>query len=179
MLEITVPDGEFFDESTNTFIKVKGRTLHLEHSLVSVSKWEQKWHKPFISKKEKTNEEVMYYIKCMTTSSNVDPRIYNFLSLENLREIEDYINNPMTATTFSDTGKKSGKSEIITNEVIYYWMTEMNIPPEYAKWHLNHLLTLIEVAARKKSPKKMSKKEQISRNAAINAANRARFNSKG
>ena len=180
MLRITVPAREYWDEKEEKFIYTKEQTLQLEHSLVSLSKWESKWNKSFISRADKTHEETMDYIRCMTITQNVDPEVYTRLTDKNIDEINKYIDSPMTATYFPED--KSGKKnrESITSELIYYWMIEMNIPPEYQKWHLNRLLTLIRVCEIKNTPpKKMSKKELASRHAAINARNRQRFNTKG
>lgn len=180
MLRITIPDSEIYDESTEEFINIKGQTLQLEHSLVSLSKWESKWCKSFFSRQEKTLEETIDYIKCMTITPNVDPLIYNFLSTENINAINEYIEAPMTATVFSEdkTGKSS--NEAVTSELIYYWMIALNIPFECQKWHLNRLLTLVRVCNIKNSPpKKMNKRDIMSRNAALNAARRKQLNTKG
>lgn len=179
MLDIKIPSVEFYDEIAEEFITTKEQTLRLEHSLVSLAKWESKWCKPFLSKQEKTHEEIMDYIKCMTITQNVDPDVYNYITNENVEEINKYIDSPMTATTFSDSGKK-GKGETITAEIVYYWMITLNIPFECQKWHLNRLLTLIKVCSIKNQPpKKMSKNEIMSRNAALNKQRRAQLNTKG
>ena len=180
MLQITVPGIELYDEKNEEFIYLKERTLQLEHSLVSISKWESKWCKPFISKTDKTQEEVMDYVRCMTITQNVEPDVYKRLTTQNYEEIENYINAPMTATTFKEgrLGKKG--SGVVTNEIIYYWMVALNIPSAYEKWHLNRLLTLIRVCNEKNAPaKKMSKSEIMKNNAALNAARRQQLNSKG
>lgn len=172
MLRITIPPTEQFDEDTNTFLYSKEQTLQLEHSLVSLSKWESKWKKPFLSKEEKTLDETIDYVKCMTITQNVDENIYKFLTNDNLRSVRDYIEETMTATTFSESEKKPSR-EIITAEIIYFWMIAQNIPFECQKWHLNRLLTLINVCSIKNSPqKKMGKKELAQRNSALNAARR-------
>ena len=180
MLKITIPAVEGFDERTQEFVSLsKEQTLQLEHSLVSLSKWESKWCKPFLKKEDKTIEETIDYIKCMTITQNVDPNVYNFLTNSNIKEIDDYIDAPMTATTFHRDSQKSN-NEIITSELIYYWMISLNIPMECQKWHLNRLLTLIRVCNIKNTPpKKMSRSEIMSRNAALNAARRKQMNSKG
>lgn len=178
MLNIVVPDQEFFNEETQEFFTLKGQTLQLEHSLVSLSKWESKWNKPFLSKNEKTLKETIDYIKCMTITQNVKPYIYDMLTNENILDINKYIDSPMTATTFNVQNTPS--REIVTSEIIYYWMISLNIPLECQKWHLNRLLTLIRVCNLKNTPsKKMSKKEIMSRNAALNAARRKKLNTKG
>ena len=179
MLQITVPGREQFNEATNEFITLKEQTLQLEHSLISLSKWESKWCKPFLSNKDKTDEETIDYIRCMTLTQNVKPEVYYNLTIENLNQVNDYINAPMTATTFSNDRQKPNR-DIITAELIYYWMIAHNIPFECQKWHLNRLLTLIRVCSVKNTPaKKMSRSELMSRNASLNAARRAQFNSKG
>ena len=173
MLQITIPPGEMWDEMRNEFVTTKGQTLTLEHSLVSLSKWESKWHKPFLSKEPKTQIETIDYIKCMTLTQNVDPNIYQFITRDNINEINSYIDNPMTATTFSDRENKKPNRSIITAEIIYYWMIALNVPMECQKWHLNRLLTLIKVCDIKNQPdKKMSRNEVLSRNKALNAARR-------
>ena len=179
MLKITVPGLELYDEEKNEFINYKDQTLQLEHSLVSISKWEAKWHKPFLSDEDKTLEEIIDYIKCMTITQNVKSDVYDRLTSDNIQTINDYIQDSMTATTFSDD-KKTGKKEIVTSEIIYYWMVTYNIPMECQKWHLNRLLTLVKVCTIKNSPpKKMSNSEIISRNKALNAARRKKMNTKG
>ena len=180
MLHITIPAQEFYDEKTETFVNVKEVTLTLEHSLVSVSKWESKWCKPFLSKEPKSNEETIDYIKCMTLTQNVPPETYNYLTNENIFEIKRYIEDPHTATFINDNPNGPKSHEIITSELIYYWMTALNIPWESQKWHLNRLLMLIRVCNIKNQPKKkMSQRELMSRNAALNAARRQKLHSKG
>lgn len=174
MLKITIPSQELYDEASNKVIKTKETTLQLEHSLVSISKWEAKYKKPFISYNnvEKTLEETIDYIKCMTITQNVDPNIYNYLTVDNINDIKEYIDSPMTATTIKEQNKTS-KREVITSEILYYWMIANEIPFECEKWHLNRLLMLIRVCSIKNQPsKKMSKGEILSRNAALNAKRR-------
>lgn len=180
MLQITIPDDEWFDESTFEFFQVKGQTLRLEHSLVSLSKWESRWEKPFLTKEPKTQAETQDYIRCMTLTQNVDPAVYNNLTQQNLDEVTKYIEAPMTATTFSDDKSNKHNSEVVTAELIYYWMIALNIPLECQKWHLNRLLTLIKVCNIKNTtPRKRSKREIMSRNSALNAARRQKLNTKG
>lgn len=164
MLQITVPPKEYWNTIRNEFVYTKEQSLCLEHSLVSISKWESKWHKPFLYTLEKsfTNEEFLYYVQCMTLTQNVDPNIYFSLTSELINKIFDYINDPMTATKFNDKGYSKPSRELITSELIYYWMTEMNIPFECQKWHLNRLLTLIHVCNVKKSPVKKRSAREIS-----------------
>lgn len=180
MLRITIPAQELWDSDKQEFIYTKEQVLQLEHSLVSVSKWEAKWCKTFLSKKEKTYEETVDYVKCMTITQNVDPDVYNYLTEENMKEINNYISAPMTATWFSDERTGSANNEQVTSELIYYWMIALNVPFECQKWHLNRLLTLIRVCnIKNKPPKKMSKSEIMSRNAALNAARRKQLGTKG
>lgn len=180
MLTITIPAREMFDDKTQTFITTKEQTLQLEHSLVSLSKWESKWCKSFLAREEKTMEETLDYIRCMTITQNVNPNIYNSLSNSNINKIKEYIEAPMTATTFHENQQKGSNREIITSELIYYWMISLNIPMECQKWHLNRLLTLIRVCNVKNTPpKKMNKKDVMNRYASLNAARRNKLNSKG
>lgn len=180
MLTITIPATEEFDEVKGEFVYTKEHTLQLEHSLISISKWESKWCKPFLAKGDKTFEETIDYIKCMTLNKNVSDEVYGCLTQSNVAAINEYIGAPMTATTFSgnERGKKS--NEQITSELVYYWMIALNIPFECQKWHINRLLTLIRVCnVKNQPPKKMSKRELMSRNTALNAARRQQMNTKG
>lgn len=165
---------ERWDEKTEKFIEPKIIKLQLEHSLISISKWESKWCKPFLTKKEKTIEETIDYIKCMTLTQNVKSDVYDHITQSDFQMVLDYINSPMTATTFSQNQQTGGNREIVTSELIYYWMIALNIPiDECQKWHLNRLITLIRVCEIKNNPgKKMSKKDIYKRQAAINAARR-------
>lgn len=179
MITIVVPSRELFNDNTQEFINTKEQVLQLEHSLVSLSKWEARWNKPFLSKTEKTREETIDYIRCMTITQNVNPIVYSCLSDDNIQTINNYIQAPMTATTFSNQNNSASR-EIITSELIYYWMVSLNIPMECQKWHLNRLLTLVRVCNIKNSPpKKMSRNEIMARNASLNAARRKKLNSKG
>lgn len=179
MLRITISPPEQWDEEKNEFVYIKGQTLQLEHSLVSLSKWESKWCKPFLSKQEKTYEETLDYIKCMTLTQNVNPEIYRYLTNANIREINAYIEAPMTATTFSNDRGKNNREQI-TAELIYYWMIAQNIPFECQKWHLNRLLTLIKVCSIKNTPpKKMSRGEIMRRNTALNEARKKKLHTRG
>lgn len=181
MLQITIPSrDDLWDESKGEFVTSKEQKLVLEHSLVSLSKWESKWCRPFLSKQEKTTEETIDYIRCMTLTQNVDTEVYNFLTDDNIRDVNAYIEAPMTATWFSNSNSGKQNREQITAELVYYWMIALNIPFECQKWHLNRLLTLIRVCEVKNSPpKKMSRREILNRNAALNAARRKQLNSKG
>lgn len=180
MLKITIPEAELWDEANQEFITTKEQTLELEHSLVSLSKWESKWCKPFLSKEGKTREESIDYIKCMTVTPDVDDDTYNYLTNENINQINKYIEAPMTATWFNETNNQKNSREQVTAELIYYWMIALSIPPEYQNWHLNRLLTLIKVCnIKNQTPKKRSKRDILSQQAALNAARRKQLNTKG
>lgn len=179
-LEIIIKP-ELYDEKTGEFIDPVITTIRLEHSLVSLSKWESKWHKPFLHT-EKTDEEIMDYIKCMTLTQNVPNDVYNKLSSKNIQEIKDYIDNPMTATTFSENRNQKKSREIVTSELIYYWMVAYQIPFECQKWHLNRLITLTRICGIKNqapSKNKTSQRELANRYAAMNRQRRAQLHSKG
>ena len=179
MLKITIPAIEQYDEVNNEFITSKEQIVQLEHSLVSLSKWESKWLKPFLTKEEKTIEETVDYIRCMTITQNIDDKVFNLISNDNVNQVRDYIQSEQTATTFSND-KKTINREVITAEIIYYWMIALNIPFECQKWHLNRLLTLINVCnIKSQPPKKRGKKELMSRNAALNAARRESLGTRG
>lgn len=179
MLQITIPEWEYYDSRENLFHSYKEKTISLEHSLVSISKWESKWQKPFLIKDEKTYEESIDYIRCMTITQNIDPDIYYGLSDENMRDISEYINSQMTATWFGNGGNKKPSREIVTSELIYYWMLALNIPPEYAKWHLNRLFTLIRICDEKNSPKKMSTRERLERQKRLNEVRKKQLGTRG
>ena len=180
MLRITIPSTEVYDEKTNRFSYTKETTLTLEHSLVSLSKWESRWKKPFLTKDDKTIIEIIDYIKCMTLTQNVNPTIYNFLTQENIDRVIAYIGDTMTATWFSEMEPTKQSSEQVTSELIYYWMVALNIPFECQKWHLNRLFTLIRICnIKNQPPKKMSRTEIMNRYARQNAARRKKLHSKG
>ena len=181
MLRLVVPiSPEGWDEQKEEFVEAKTQVLQLEHSLVSLSKWESKWCKPFLSEGSKTEEEILDYIKYMTLTQNVNPDVYSHLTAENFKQIDAYINAPMTATTFSENKGGRNKREVITAELIYYWMIALTIPFECQKWHLNRLLTLIRVCnIKNQPPKKRSRRDTASSYAQLNAARRKQLNSKG
>lgn len=180
MLRLLIPDREFWDPNKEKFIHVTGAELELEHSLAAVSKWESKWHIPFHDKKEKTYEQNVDYIRCMTITKDVDPNVYLYMTEQNIKEIVDYIGDSATATWFSDRNGRTGKREIVTAEIIYYWMTAYNIPESYQYWHLNKLMTLLRVAAEKNNPdKKKTTGMSAAQRRALNAARRKKFKTKG
>lgn len=180
MLQIVIPDSNLWDEKNEAFIPVKGLTLRMEHSLVSLSKWESNWCKPFLSTKDKTFEETLDYVKCMTVTQNVDPNVYLLLTRGDVDRINRYIAAPMTATTFSEDKPNRMSREVVTAELIYSSMIALNIPFECQKWHLNRLLTLIRVCdIKSRPPKKRSRRELARRNSALNAARKKKLNTRG
>lgn len=182
MLTIMIPkqEKETYNSKTRTFKTYglyKDVVICLEHSLVSISKWESKWHKPFLNNEKKTNEELVDYIKCMTITQNVDPIAYEFLTKDNFKEINEYIGDSQTATTLTNTKQSGGTrtSQFTTSELIYSWMISLQIPFECQKWHLNRLLTLIRVCnANNSQGDKMSKKDVLNQYRSLNAARRAK-----
>lgn len=180
MLQITIPPTAYFDEKTDAFISTKEQVLQLEHSLVSLARWESKWCKPFIGQEDRTTEECTDYIRCMTMTQNVDPLVYSNIPPSIFEVVNKYIEAPMTATWFSDRKKGPKNREILTAEIIYYWMIALNVPFDCQKWHLNKLLALIRVCNEKNAPqKKMGKKDIYSQNRALNDARRKKHNSHG
>ena len=179
-LTIIVPGQELYDSSTNEFVEIARTSLTLEHSLLSISKWESKYKKAYLSREPKTTEELIDYIRCMTITPNVPTNVYRGLTQENYKDVIAYIEDNRTATTFSDKNKKSSR-EIVTSEIIYYWMTALNIPFEPCqKWHLSRLLTLIDVCAIKNAPpKKMKKGEALRRQHSLNEARKAKYHTRG
>lgn len=181
MLRLEIPKSEFFDNSNQSFVYVEAQTIQMEHSLVSISKWESKWHKPFLGKEQKTDEEIFDYMKCMIISPKVDGNTLMALKTNQdlIKQVADYINDPMTATWINDKDKPPSR-RIITSELIYCWMFALNIPLDCEKWHLNRLLILIQVCNIENQPKKkMSQSDLYKRNNSLNAARRAQMNSRG
>ena len=181
MLQICVPGEESWNERTEEFVSGPDTIISLEHSLISISKWESKWHKPFMGREVPIGEELMDYIKCMTITPNIKDEVYDRLTRKNIDDILNYINDPMTATTINERGTGNHRSrEIITSELIYYWMVAMQIPFECQKWHINRLMMLIRICSIKNQPdKKMSKRSTMQQNAALNAARRQKLHSRG
>lgn len=182
MLKVTIPPRELYNEKTEEFVYTDSVELQLEHSLVSLSKWESKWGIPFISTKDKTTEQSIDYVRAMTVTQNVDPEVYLHIPDKVMNTISDYISAPMTATTFPKEKDKKTNSEVITAEIIYYWMIAFNIPFECQKWHLNRLLTLVNVCSIKNQPakkKKRTTKEAMAERRAINEANKRRLGTTG
>ena len=179
MLTIIVPGAELFDETLQEFITTEDFTLHLEHSLVSMSKWEQTFEKPFLGKNPKSTAEVIGYIKCMTLSPDVPAEVYVRLSSENYEAVNSYINAKMTATWFSEDNRPPSR-EVITSELVYYWMIALQIPFECETWHLNRLFTLIKVTNMKQQTgKKMSQAQVLRQQAELNERRRAELGTHG
>jgi len=179
MLKIIVGGTEMFDDNTQQFVKQGGTILELEHSLVSLSKWESEFEKPFLGKTEKTVEEVLAYVKAMVLNE-VPEGIFSELSEENFSDINNYIEAKMTATWFHEAPGAPATRDVITAELIYYWMITFQIPWECERWHLNRLFTLIRVCNIKQAkPKKMSRSEIASRNRELNARRKAQLGTKG
>lgn len=185
MLTILIPEQRLWDEVNEVFVNVKETQLKLEHSLISVHKWEAIWHKPFLGRKrnkeQKTPQEVLSYVKCMTLNQ-VEDSVYAALTTENVKEIVDYMSNPMSAATFNDEliGAQKNDSEYVSAETIYYWMIALNIPIEFQKWHLEQLLTLIKYVNAKQAPeKKVSQQEWARQKRELNRARKAKYHTSG
>lgn len=180
MLTITIPESEFFNSETNEFVQIKGQKLRLEHSLKSISKWESKWHKPFLSRDQKTAEEVTDYIRCMSIDDEIDFSVFYAIPESEKTRIAEYIQDPMTATTIRSDKNAPKNRNIITSEILYYDMVALNIPFECENWHLNRLIMLIEVCNEKNKPKKKIPKSDLARrNRSLNAARRKRIGTTG
>jgi hypothetical protein len=180
VLVIQVPSSEHFDEENQEFITLEGCSLELEHSLVALSKWETKHEKPFLGPNDKTTEEVLSYIECMCVTTNYPAGVFYRLSPENLVAIDDYINAKSSATWFNDMATSKKSREIITSELIYYWLVTQRIPMECETWHLNRLFTLLKIASLKNAPpKKSSPAEIAARNRELNEKRLAELGTKG
>lgn len=177
--EIAIPATEFYDERTNEFVEIKEQTIVIKHSLVSLSKWEAKWHKPFLSSTQKTWEESIDYVRCMTLTQKVNPLVYSAITPALFNEINEYIDDPMTARKFRDE-ERNGRNELITSELVYYWMIALGIPMECQKWHLNRLLALIRLCSIKNAPpKKGHSMNYLQQRSALNASRRKALHSRG
>lgn len=180
MLRITIPGIEFFNNQTQEFIRTDDTTVTLEHSLLALAKWESKWNKPFLGSGNKTMEECIDYVRCMTIEEGIDPLIYRGITVDLFKQINKYIESPMTATMIREPNGKRANREVVTNELIYHWMIALGIPSRYETWHLNRLLMLIRVCNIRNSPqKKMSKRDIYSQNRALNAARKKQLGTHG
>lgn len=181
MFVLTIPGGEFWNEKTEEFIYGKEQKLTLEHSLVSLSKWETRWNKPFLTKEKRNYAESVDYIRCMTLTQNVDPSAYDCITSLQIRSVEKYMNLPMSAATFLVRDTPKPRNEQITAETIWYWMITYGIPFDPCqKWHLNRLFALIRFCSIKSNPgKKVPPREILQNNAAINAARRKKYHTTG
>lgn len=188
MLTVEVPARETYNEQTNEFSSIPGVTLHLEHSLIALSKWEERWHIPFLGvkgrKDTKTEEQIADYIRCMTISpKDLPPEFYLNLSPSVIAKVNEYIEDSHTATIFSTVGaaNSNNRGETITAELLYYWMFRMSIPMECQKWHLNRLLALIQLCDIKDNPKKKRRhtKADLAARRQLNEQRRAQYNTNG
>ena len=180
MFTIFIPGEETYNEETMEFSEDVGFTLELEHSLVSLSKWESKFEKPFLGKEEKTPDELIWYVKAMILNPNYPEDVIQRLTFKNLGEINDYIESKQSATTFGQMPERKGRGEIITSELIYYWLVVFNIPFECETWHLNRLFSLIRICnIKQQKPKKLNKNEIAQRNRELNAQRRAQYGTSG
>lgn len=180
MLQIKVPGSDGWDERTEQFVTIPDTIIALEHSLISISKWESKWHVPFLGREEKTPEQIKDYIKCMTITPNVKDEVYDRLTREQVKSIMDYVDDSMTATTIKERGGPKRSRDVVTSELIYYWMVALQIPFECQKWHLNRLMMLIRICEVKdQGEKKMSRRSTMQENAALNAMRRQKAHSRG
>lgn len=177
MLELTVTLKEGYDESIGEFVELSGAVLQLEHSLVSLSKWESKWEKSFLdSKTEKTEEMLLDYIRCMILNEYEEETLQK-LTREQVTQINEYINAKRTATWFNERptdGRRAPRAKVITSDLIYYWMVAMTIPFECQTWHLNRLITLIRITEAENKPKeRMGRKESMAQHRATNQRRRS------
>ena len=185
MITLYLPDLELFDEVTNTFSTIKGQVITLEHSLVSISKWEMQWKEPFIGKQDLSSAQIIDYIRCMTITQNVNPLLYSGITQEMVDRVKKYMDDPMTATWFRQTKQNERSTRKITNELIYYWMIEAGIPMECQKWHFNRLMTLIQVcneerkAADPNNKQKINPRDMARSRSALNAQRKAHLHSRG
>jgi len=185
MIKIVIPSTEFFDEVSNEFIPIPETTLQLEHSLLSISKWESKWKKPFLTKEQKTKEELLDYIRCMTINQNVNDIVYMAIPPKEFKRIVEYLDDPYSATVINELKipgqpPRRKSSEFITSELVYYWLVSLQIPFECQKWNFNRLMTLIRICEIKNGPKqKMSRSQILAQNNALNKARREALHTKG
>lgn len=180
MLTLIVPGTEVYNEETSEFGSEGDVVLELEHSLASLSKWESNYERPFLADDEKSEGEILGYIKAMVLTPNVAAETYENLTRENFEEINKYIEAKQTATTIYEPPGTSSSRETITAELIYYWMTVFHIPFECENWNLNRLFMLIRICSIKQSPpKKESATTRAARQREMNERRRQSMNSTG
>jgi hypothetical protein len=180
MLKLIIKGDEVYDEATNRFGTVNDIVVELEHSLLSVSKWESKFEKPFLANTEKTVEEIVEYVRFMIITPGLPPEVLNRFTNAHFEAVNNYINSKQSATTFGQMPDRRGPGETITSELVYYWMVQFNIPFECERWHLNRLFSLIQICNIKQSkPKKMSKGDIARRNRELNEQRRAQLGTSG
>jgi hypothetical protein len=169
MLTITVLGEEHWDQENEKFVYPDSFKLELEHSLVSLSKWESKWEVPFLGEKPKTTEMVLDYIECMILTPDPPADWISKLSKENIEEITAYFDSKQSATWFNDHHPEPKTGETITSELVYYWLDICDIDWQAQYWHLNRLLTLVKIHTVKQAkPKPMSRSEMLRRRRALN-----------
>ena len=181
MLKLVIADREGFNEKTMEFVEIKGCTLHLEHSLIAISKWESKWHKPFLNGEKHSMPEIRDYVRCMCLDTNVDENVFKYLSMKDMTKIMEYIDDPMSGTTFGKEENNEPNKEIMSSELLYYYMVANEIPFECQKWHINRLLTLLRICGIKNSAgtkPKHSKNQLLEKYAGIHARNKAKRKAK-
>ena len=180
MLRIKITSGEAFDEESQKFVDIEPEYLDFEHSLVSLSKWEAEYEKPFLSKEEKTTEEIRAYLRHMLLTPDVSDEKLDRLSSEDYNRINEYISAKRTATWFREGPVGRGPQPTITSELIYYWMVAMTIDWDAQYWHINRLLTLIRICNEKNAPKKkMSRAEMAAQRRSLNEQRRAQMGTTG
>jgi hypothetical protein len=180
MLRITLQGEEFYNEVTEEFSTVGDVVLELEHSLISLSKWESKFEKPFLSPKDKTAEEILGYVEAMIMTPDLPTDVFARFTQEHISKVNAYVDSKQSATTFAEIAKPKGRSEVVTSELIYFWMTTFHIPFECENWHLNRLFALIRICNIKNSkPTKMSRSEIAQRNRQVNAERKAKLGTTG
>jgi len=180
MLKVIIEGGDVFNEEDETFESFDDVIIEMEHSLISLSKWESKYQKPFLSREKKTSEELFGYLRAMVLTPGVDLDVLYRLSQKDIDKIQEYIDSPQSATTFGEMPGRRGPGEVITSELIYYWMVAFNIPFETETWHLNRLFSLIRICNIKNSPpQQMSRHEIAMRNRELNKQRKAELGTKG
>jgi len=174
VLDLYIPGKEFWNSELQEFIYTKDITLHLKHSLVSLTRWEQHYKRRFLDDGPKNEEEYRFYIQCMTLNKDVDPLVYTVLQEDDIKKVTDYLHDSMTATTLPKQNNNRSNSEKLSSELIYYYMSALNIPFECEKWFLNNLIILISIASIKNNPQEKKSKPSWSSIRALNAARNAK-----